>query len=392
EVPALLLIAKFGKSMIYSGKFELDHDIKDSAHRMTQVNSHKEYDRMPNENVCACGVVVGLPKCQGKLAILLPKTKGNKSEGKSSRKQLEEGQVPKTRTSNETGSSSMVTESSRSTMKSSKHEKRLTHSRRTRSADRAESHYTYIDSGSSILGGGIRENTIPEALYATIPDTPNASVNESGTSRPNSQSRSQPVYSVIPSMTSPPPTYDVAIAKTWQQAFTDASTFFISQHVCVCNFLLFCLVSFNGLPPTYEEYLYHKNAMTSRSHTPPPPWSDSTMTSNQASSISRREFLVSQPELREYLTQLALSERGVQHQHQQQRQQSRDDGYSQSVPRVQVRVQRRARAMPLRSQSESRAQQQRIAAMYTDAAFCMETTVLQSAFDSGPGFALCSLM
>lgn len=103
----------------------------------------------------------------------------------------------------------------------------------------------------------------------------------------------------------------------------------------------------NGLPPTYEEYLYHKNAMTSRSHTPPPPWSDST-TSNQASNISRRELLASQPELREYLTQLALSDRGLQHQHQQQRQQSRDDVYSQSVPRVQVRVQRRARAMPLR--------------------------------------------
>ncbi|XP_012055928.1 PREDICTED: uncharacterized protein LOC105619006 [Atta cephalotes] len=152
------------------------------------------------------------------------------------------------------------------------------------------------------------------------------------------------------------------------------------------------MVQNNGLPPTYEEYLYHKNAMTSRSHTPPPPWSDSTTTSNQASSISRRELLASQPELREYLTQLALSDRGLQYQHQQQRQQSRDDGYSQSVPRVQVRVQRRARAMPLRSQSESRAQQQRIAAMYTDAAFCMETTVLQSAFDSGPGFALCSLM
>ncbi|KYQ57164.1 hypothetical protein ALC60_03830 [Trachymyrmex zeteki] len=347
---------------------------------------------MPNENVCACGVVVGLPKCQGKLAILLPKTKGNKSEGKSSRKQLEEGQIPKTRTSNEIGSSSMVTESARSSMKSSKHEKRLTHSRRTRSADRAESHYTYIDSGSSILGGGIRENTIPEALYATIPDTPNTSINESGTSRPNSQSRSQPVYSAIPSMTSPPPTYDVATAKTWQLLNSDAlSVFSISLHVCVCNYCIFCLISFNGLPPTYEEYLYHKNAMTSRSHTPPPPWSDST-TSNQASNISRRELLASQPELREYLTQLALSDRGLQHQHQQQRQQSRDDVYSQSVPRVQVRVQRRARAMPLRSQSESRAQQQRIAAMYTDAAFCMETTVLQSAFDSGPGFALCSLM
>lgn len=106
---------------------------------------------MPNENVCACGVVVGLPKCQGKLAILLPKTKGNKSEGKSSRKQLEEGQIPKTRTSNEIGSSSMVTESARSSMKSSKHEKRLTHSRRTRSADRAESHYTYIGQSVRVL-------------------------------------------------------------------------------------------------------------------------------------------------------------------------------------------------------------------------------------------------
>lgn len=331
---------------------------------------------MPNENVCACGVVVDLPKSrssviQGKLTILLPKTKGNKSEGKGSRKQPDDGRVPKTRTSNETGSSSTVTEPARSTMKSNKHEKRLTHSRRTRSADRAESHYTYIDSGSSVLGGGIRENTIPEALYATIPDTvPNVIVTETGTSRSNLQSRSQPLYSAIPSMTSPPPTYDVAIAKTWQ----------------------------TGLPPTYEEYLYHKYAMMSRSHTPPPPWSDSTTTtttstSNPSSSIqARRELLASQPELREYLTQLTLSDRGSQYQYQQQRQQSRDATCS--VPREQqVRVQQqRARAMPLRSQSESRAQQQRIAAMYTDAAFCMETTVLQSAFDSGQGFALCSLM
>lgn len=70
------------------------------------------------------------------------------------------------------------------------------------------------DSGSSILGG-IRENAIPEALYATIPDTPNASANETGNSQLNAQSRSQPVYA-IPSMVSPPPTYDVAISKTWQ--------------------------------------------------------------------------------------------------------------------------------------------------------------------------------
>lgn len=73
----------------------------------------------------------------------------------------------------------------------------------------------FVDSGSSILGGGIRENAIAEALYATIPDTPNASANETGNSQLNAQSRSQPVYA-IPSMVSPPPTYDVAISKTWQ--------------------------------------------------------------------------------------------------------------------------------------------------------------------------------
>ncbi|XP_071633175.1 uncharacterized protein [Temnothorax longispinosus] len=322
---------------------------------------------MPNEKVCACGVTTDLSKSRnssivmGKLTILLPKTKGNKSEGKDSRKQPDDARVSKTRTSSETGSSSAVTESTRSTIKNSKHEKRLNHSRRTRSADRAESHYTYIDSGSSILGGGIRENHIEEALYATIPDTPSVSISEIGTSRSNSQNRSQPLYAAIPSMTSPPPTYDVAVAKTWQ----------------------------TGRPPTYEEYY----AMMSRSHTPPPPWSDSTTTSNPTSSIqARRELLASQPEFREYLTQLALSDRGsqYQYQYQQQRQQSRD---ATSIPREQqVRVQQRARAMPPRSQSESRAQQQRIAAMYTDAAFCMETTVLQTAFDSGQGFALCSLM
>ncbi|XP_011871055.1 PREDICTED: uncharacterized protein LOC105563769 [Vollenhovia emeryi] len=322
---------------------------------------------MPNEKICVCGMGSDLSKSRnssivmGKLTILLPKTKGNKSEDKDSRKQPDDGRVPKTRTSSETGSSSTGTETARPTVKNSKHEKRLSHSRRTRSADRAESHYTYIDSGSSILGGGIRENTIPEALYATIPDTPSyASINETGTSRSNSQIRSQPLYSAIPSMTSPPPTYDVAVAKTWQ----------------------------NGRPPTYDEYY----AMMSRSHTPPPPWSDSTTpVANPTSSIqARRELLASQPEFREYLTQLALSDRASQYQYQQQRQQSRD---AISIPREQqARVQQRTRAMPPRSQSESRAQQQRIAAMYTDAAFCMETTVLQTAFDSGHGFALCSLM
>lgn len=71
------------------------------------------------------------------------------------------------------------------------------------------------DSGSSIVGSGLREDRIPEAVYATIPELPNTSSNLTSELPDTSLNRSQPVYS-IPSMTSPPPTYDVAIAKTWQ--------------------------------------------------------------------------------------------------------------------------------------------------------------------------------
>ncbi|XP_017791486.1 PREDICTED: uncharacterized protein LOC108573534 [Habropoda laboriosa] len=330
---------------------------------------------MPNENapVCGCGVVVDLPKSRNgglsprKVTIRISKSKGGKSDGRSAKKQQDDARG-KSRTS-ETGSSSSVAEQARPVIKSSKHEKRLNHSRRTRSADRAESHYTYIESGSSILGGGIRENAIPESLYSTIPDTPNASANETGNSQLNAQSRSQPVYT-IPSMVSPPPTYDVAISKTWQ----------------------------SGLPPTYEEYLCHKYAMISRSRTPPPPWSDSTTTTTTAAAPNvqtRREFLANQPELREYLAQLSITqnnERSIGHHHHHQGAVLRDNNYlsNQQMSREQVRTQQRVRAMPPRSQSESRVQQQRIATMYEDGAFCMETTALQSAFDNG--IALCSLM
>lgn len=107
---------------------------------------------MPNENlpVCPCGIVVDLPKSRGssivleKLTILLPKSKSNKQEGKDFRKQQDNRRGQKTRTSSETGSSSLVTESTKPIMKNNKHEKRLNHSRRTRSADSAESHYTYM--------------------------------------------------------------------------------------------------------------------------------------------------------------------------------------------------------------------------------------------------------
>lgn len=303
----------------------------------------------------------------------MPKSKSNKQENKDSRKQQDDrrGQL-KTRTSSETGSSSLVKEPAKPTMmKNNKHEKRLNHSRRTRSADSAESHYTYIDSSSSSLEypDRIRENiAIPEVLHTGIRDTANANTEEIRINRSNVQSRSQTFYTAIPSMTSPPPTYDVAIAKARQ----------------------------TGLPPTYEEYLYHKYAIVSRSHTPPPPWSDSTTTSSSILSSNptlniqtHRDLLLSQSEFREYLAQLTL---GSHHQHQQQYRQQSRDAICSALREQQIRAHHHARAMPRRSQSENRAQQQRIAAMYEDAAFCMETTVLQSAFDSGQGFGLCSLM
>lgn len=63
----------------------------------------------------------------------------------------------------------------------------------------------------------------------------------------------------------------------------------------------------NGLPPSYEDYLCHKYAMFSRSHTPPPPWSDSTQSSNIQ--LTERDTIPSQSELREYLVQLSLENR-----------------------------------------------------------------------------------
>ena len=79
------------------------------------------------------------------------------------------------------------------------------------------------DSGSSIVGAGIRENAIAEALYCTIDDEPEPPVQQqqlgasgnNASQQVNGSQSNRPVYA-IPSMTSPPPTYDVAIAKSWQ--------------------------------------------------------------------------------------------------------------------------------------------------------------------------------
>ena len=77
--------------------------------------------------------------------------------------------------------------------------------------------FVIIDSGSSIVGGGIRENTIPEALYSTVQETVPSSLSiVNGETQANTLNRGTQVVYAIPSMTSPPPTYDVAIAKNCQ--------------------------------------------------------------------------------------------------------------------------------------------------------------------------------
>ncbi|KAF7409405.1 hypothetical protein HZH68_003786 [Vespula germanica] len=168
---------------------------------------------MSNENaaVCGCGITVDVSR--RKVPVPLPIWRHGKSDGRSSKKQQNDGRGSKNRNS-ETGSSSSVSDHAKPMTKSSKQEKRLNHQMRSRSVERGKTYYTYIDSNSSILSGGNRE-TIPEALYVTIPDTPNATANDTGNSLTNSQNRSPLVYT-IPSMTSPPPTYDASVAKSWQ--------------------------------------------------------------------------------------------------------------------------------------------------------------------------------
>ncbi|XP_035733973.1 uncharacterized protein LOC118446898 isoform X2 [Vespa mandarinia] len=332
-----------------------------------KLNGFDRVNGMSNENaaVCGCGITVDVSRRK------VPIWRHSKSDGRSSKKQQNDGRGSKNRNS-ETGSTSTVTDHAKPMTKSSKQEKRFNRPRRSVSAGPVIPDYTYINPNSNILNGPIRE-TISEALYVTIPDTPNAMANDTGNSLTNSQNRSPPVYT-IPSMTSPPPTYDATVAKSWQ----------------------------SGLPPTYEEYLCHEYEMIPRSHTPPPPWSDST--TNSSSTRPSSSVIRTRRELGEYFAQLTMSQNNEYvplyqaQQHQQQQQHSgtvhRDiGGYltnKQVCREQQIRAQQRTRPMPPRSQSESRAQQQRIATMYEDGAFCMETTALTSMFEHGVAF--CSLM
>ncbi|KAK0163201.1 hypothetical protein PV327_006908 [Microctonus hyperodae] len=321
---------------------------------------------MPNKHaeVCGCGVSLEFSKSRNTMKTISHRTKSsknNKAEPRVAEKEYHEGEMDRRTRSNDNGSCSAMTEQIKYAKNNTKLERRrlVNSSRRTRSAERPSSHYTYIDSSSSLLNNG--SNTILEAPYATLSDFPNTSSNIIPVRNavvmdtiPNSP---QPVYS-IPSMTSPPPTYDVAIAKSWQ----------------------------TGLPPSYEDYLCHKYATLSRSHTPPPPWSDSTRSIN--TQHSRRDLLTNETELGEYLSQLSLTN-AINTQNPQVLRGSVNLPHAQQALRKHVK-QQRLRAMTPRSLSETRAHQQRLATMCEDGAFCMETTAIQSAFENGVAF--CCLM
>jgi hypothetical protein len=119
---------------------------------------------MPNDNipVCGCGVVLDLPKSRNGMTaistrnftILIPKGNKNNGSGKiegsrsAAKKPSDLEQSTRGRGSNsratETGSSSTVREQPTRMIKNNKKGRYINSSRRTRSAERAESHYTYI--------------------------------------------------------------------------------------------------------------------------------------------------------------------------------------------------------------------------------------------------------
>ena len=106
---------------------------------------------MPNDNtaVCGCGVVLDLPKSSNGMTaipsrnftILIPKS--SKGGGKKSGTDSERSRGPNSRAA-DSGSTSSVAEQATRSSKGNKKDRRINSARRTRSAERAESHYTYI--------------------------------------------------------------------------------------------------------------------------------------------------------------------------------------------------------------------------------------------------------
>ncbi|XP_063993592.1 uncharacterized protein LOC135171159 [Diachasmimorpha longicaudata] len=313
---------------------------------------------MPNKYppTCGCSVPLKSSDSRNELSNLsLDKSKsmnGNAVDGRSSRKiEKTKGRHnrSKTRTS-DTGSSGSVPQQTRLPKNNGEQKKRPNPSRRSRSAERSESHYVYIDSDDYTS-----RDQVQVVAYATSPMVPENTVNGTATYGvlPDVPSRNcQRIYA-IPSMTSPPPTYDVAVAKSWQ----------------------------TGLPPSYEDYLCHKYATLSRSHTPPPPWS-----------ITSWDSVENPPEGREHSSRFAALNSNGHNVYQSQTDIVREavNGTNPNMIFRKHVKQQRLRAMRRRSSSESRAHQQRLATMCEDGAFCMETTVIQSAFEDGVAF--CSLM
>lgn len=106
---------------------------------------------MPKENapICDCGKPLELPKPRNgltsisNLTIVMPKPSKNSKDVRSKKHDRDATKLSKNRTFDD-GSTSSVTEQLRPNKNSTKQEKRLNSTRRTRSAERNESHYTYI--------------------------------------------------------------------------------------------------------------------------------------------------------------------------------------------------------------------------------------------------------
>ncbi|XP_011302794.1 uncharacterized protein [Fopius arisanus] len=297
---------------------------------------------MPNRYTPTCGCSVSLKSSNSRNDLsssAVDKSKslnGNEVDVRSRKNDKSKGryQISRARTA-DSGSSTLIPQQPRLPKNNTEHKKRSNFSRRSRSAERSESHYVYIDSDDYSS-----RDEVQVVAYATSPmiQESSANITRNYSALPEVPSRNCQQMYAIPSMTSPPPTYDVAVAKSCQA----------------------------GLPPSYEDYLCHKYATLSRSHTPPPPWSISSC--DPTANSNGHHIYQSQTEI------------------------VRDTGNGSNpnmIFKKHVR-QQRLRAISRRSSSESRAHQQRLATMCEDGAFCMETTVIQSAFEDGVAF--CSLM
>lgn len=106
---------------------------------------------MPNKHaeVCGCGVSLEFSKSRNTMKTISHRTKSsknNKAEVRMAEKEYHEGEMDRRTRSNDNGSCSAMSEQIKYAKNNTKLERRrlVNSSRRTRSAERPSSHYTYI--------------------------------------------------------------------------------------------------------------------------------------------------------------------------------------------------------------------------------------------------------